>query len=253
MKLKCIGCEVLARVIYLCAAQSPHVVDLELIQYGLHQHPQILRERLQTAINNSVGKGYDAILLAYGLCGKSTNDIYSPLPADGTPGTHLIIPRAHDCITLFLGGRQRYNQQFEQTPGTYWYMQDYLERDDGTGASLAIGANTSVDGEETYQTYVEKYGKDNADYLMEIMGAWQSHYERAAYINLGVGDSTHIKERARQDATRRGWRFEELAGDMLLIRRLIDGDWNEDFLIVEPGNKITMTYNEKILGCVRQA
>jgi hypothetical protein len=249
MKLKCIGCEVLARPIYLCAAQSPHVIDLELIQYGLHQHPKLLRERIQTAIDSSQGHGYDAILLAYGLCGKSTNGIKAPAEKDGQPGVRLVIPRAHDCITLFLGGRERYNQEFINTPGTYWYVQDYIERDDGTGASLSIGANTSTEGEAAYATYVEKYGADNADYLMEIMGAWQSHYQRAAFIDLGVGDGSKVESRAQRDAANRGWNFERLAGDMVLIRRLLFGDWNEDFLVVEPGQAISMTYDEKILGC----
>jgi hypothetical protein len=249
MKFKCIGCEVLARAIYISAAQSPHVIDVELIQYGLHQHPQVLRDRIQDAIQRSVGKGYDAILLAYGLCGKSTFGLEAPASKDGQPGIPLVIPRAHDCITLFLGGRERYNQQFEQTPGTYWYVQDYLERDDGSGAGLAIGANTSTNSEETYAAYVEKYGKDNAEYLMEFMGAWQNHYQRAAYIDLGVGNGHQIEERAKRDASQRGWTFERLEGDLILIRRLIFGDWNSDFLVVEPGKKITMTYDGKILGC----
>ena len=81
---------------------------------------------------------------------------------------------------------------------------------------------------------MEKYGKDNADYLMEIMGAWQSHYERAAYIYLWVGDGSRAEERARKDAARRGWTYERLPGDMVLVRRLLFGEWNEDFLVVEP-------------------
>jgi hypothetical protein len=249
MKLKCISCEVLARPIYLSAAQSPHIIDLELIQYGLHQHPQVLRNRIQTAIDNSRDKGYDAVLLAYGLCGKSTHGIQAPAQSDSQPGLRLVIPRAHDCITLFLGSRERYNHEFMNTPGTYWYVQDYLERYDKSAGSLAIGANTSVDGEKTYIEYVEKYGKDNADYLMEIMGAWQSHYQRAGFIDLGVGESSRTAAQARGDADRRGWTYERLEGDMVLLRRLLFGDWNEDFLIVEPGNKITMTYDENILGC----
>lgn len=43
----------------------------------------------------------------------------------------LVIPRAHDCITLYLGSRQRYLEQFNARPGTYWYSLDYLERYSG--------------------------------------------------------------------------------------------------------------------------
>lgn len=245
MRIKCIGCEVLARPIYLSAAQSPHTIDLELIRYGLHQRPAELRSLLQAAIDAAAAQDYDAIVLAYGLCGKSTAGLKAP----NKPGLKMVLPRAHDCITIFLGSRARYNKEFTETPGTYWYVQDYIERDDGSGASMAIGANTSTEGEEVYAEYVEKYGVDNADYLMEIMGAWQSHYQRAAFIDLGVGDGSAVENKAKADAARRGWEFERISGDMVLIRRLLFGDWNEDFLILEPGQSITMTFDESILGC----
>lgn len=242
MRLKCIGCEVLARPLYLSAAYSRHTVDIEMLRYGLHQHSNDLRSRLQAAIDAAEEKGYDAVLLAYGLCGKSTDG----LRARSIP---LVLPRAHDCITIFLGSRQRYRQEFEQTPGTYWYVQDYIERDDGTGASLSIGANTAGDAEDVYASYVEKYGQDNADYLMEVMGAWQSHYSRAAVIDLGVSDGSSVEQRARADAGRRGWNFEKLRGDLGLVQRLVNGDWDEDFLVVKPGQAIKMTYDEGIIGC----
>jgi hypothetical protein len=245
MRLKVIGCDVLARAVYFYAAQSPHIVDIELFRYGLHQQPVNLRGRLQGAIDATLGKKYDAVLLAYALCGKSTHGLVAG-------DAKLVIPRAHDCITLFLGSRARYLQQFEERPGTYWYVQDYIERDDGSGASLAIGAETGAEAETLYATYVEKYGQDNAEYLMDVMGAWKSHYQRAGLIDLGVGDPAAVEARARADAERRDWSFEKLAGDLGLVRRLLYGEWDDDFLVVPPGQAISMTYDENILGCTAQ-
>jgi hypothetical protein len=242
MRLKVIGCDVLARALYLYAAQSPHTIDIELFRYGLHQHPDDLRARLQQAIEATRGQGYVAVLLAYALCGKSTHGLVAG-------DTQLVMPRAHDCITLFLGSRARYRQQFEQVPGTYWYVQDYLERDDGSGVGLAIGAETGADAEATYASYVEKYGRDNAEYLMEIMGAWQSHYQRAGLIDLGVGDASLAERRAREDAAKRGWTFERLPGDLGLVRRLLYGEWDDDFLVVPPGQTISMTFDDNVLCC----
>jgi hypothetical protein len=48
MRLKCLACEALTRPVYLCAANSPHIVDVELYRIGLHQEPVDLRTRLQT-------------------------------------------------------------------------------------------------------------------------------------------------------------------------------------------------------------
>lgn len=241
MKLLCLGCEALARLVYLNAAYSPHIVDVEIFRLGLHNTPDSLRETLQSRIDAAQGKGYDAILLAYGLCGKSTHGLVSR-------DTRMVIPRAHDCITLFLGSRSRYAEEFTRTPGTYWYALDYLQRNEDAGTSLSLGASDlALSAEKNYQEYVKKYGKDNADYLMSVMGAWQQHYQRAAYIDMGVGDGSEIEERAKKDAERRGWTFERMQGDFILIKRLIFGDWDGDFLTVMPGQRIAQRMDEEIV------
>jgi hypothetical protein len=241
MRYKCIACEVLARPVYLSAAHSPHIIDVTLVRYGLHSTPKKLRETLQGHIDAVESEaGYDAILLAYGLCGKATDGLQArELP--------VVLPRAHDCITLFLGGRERYDAQFAACPGTYWYVQDFIERGDADDIPLSIGAKTAADADALYEEYVQKYGRDNADYLMEAMGAWQAHYERAAYIDMPVGDGQNVANQAQADANRRGWRFEQLAGDLVLIKRLLDGDWDEDFLQLPPGETIRMVGGEDIV------
>jgi hypothetical protein len=244
MRLRCLGCEVLAREIYLCAAHSPHVVDVELFRRGLHDDPPDLRARLQERIEAADGQDYDAVVLAYGLCGQAITG----LTAGQIP---LVIPRAHDCITLFLGSRARYQDQFENYPGTYWYALDYVERSDGSASTLALGSSSETDLKAVYAEYVEKYGQDNADYLMEVMGAWQEHYKRAVFIDMGVGDNSAVETRAQADAARRGWTFERVAGDLVLIRRLLVGDWEDDFLVVQPGRRVKMTYDGGVIGCVR--
>jgi hypothetical protein len=249
MRLFCLSCEVLARPVYLCAARSPHVVDVELFRRGLHNVPADLRARLQARIDALSGPPYDAIVMGYGLCGQAATG----LTARRIP---VVIPRAHDCITLFLGSRERYQYQFDNFPGTYWYAQDYVERDDGSGSALALGSGTDTDLNAVYDEYVRKYGQDNADYLMEVMGAWQQHYKRAAYIEMGVGDGAAVEAKAQAEAARRGWAFDRVAGDLVLIRRLLEGDWRNvperganDFLVVQPGEQVQMTYDEGVIGC----
>lgn len=245
MRLKCLGCDALARIVYLCAVHSPHIVDVELFQLGLHNDSSDLRARLQEQIDATTGQGYDAIVLAYGLCGQAT----AGLIARDIP---LVIPCAHDCITLFLGDRERYKDEFENRPGTYWYTLGYIERKDSAGTTLSLGSGLDTDISSVYDEYVEKYGVDNADYLMEVMGAWQSHYQRAVFIDMRVGDGTPVEAVAQGEATRRGWIFERVTGDLVLIRRLLAGDWETDFLLLEPGQQITMTYDDYVVGCLKQ-
>lgn len=245
MRIKCISCEVLARVAYYCAAHSPHLVDVSLLQLGLHNNPADLRANLQREIDLAAEQNYDAVVLAYGLCGKAT----AGLQAKTIP---LVIPRAHDCITLFLGSRARYQKAFTEQSGTYWYTLDYVERgnsgENGSGV-VALGSGLDSNIETVYDEYVEKYGKDNADYLMEVMGAWQEHYNRAAFIDLGVGDTAQAEEKAQAGATKRGWAFDRVTGDMVLIRKLLNGDWDDDFLTLQPGQKIEMAFDDSVIGC----
>ncbi len=237
MRLFCLSCEVLARPVYLCAARSPHIVDIELFAKGLHNEPADLRARLQARIDTLTGEKYDAIIMGYGLCGQATAGL-------------LVIPRAHDCITLFLGSRERYQYQFDNFSGTYWYAHDYIERSDGSGGALSLGASSTTGLDKTYEEYVAKFGKDNADYLMEVLGGWQNHYKRAAYIDLGVADGSEVEATAQAEAQRRGWVFDRVAGDLVLIRRLLDGDWKDDFLVLQPGEQVKITYDADVIGCV---
>ncbi len=55
--------------------------------------------------------------------------------------TQLVIPRVHDCISLLLGDPRRYQEQFENNPGTYWYSQDFLEPADSEGKFYVHGSN----------------------------------------------------------------------------------------------------------------
>jgi hypothetical protein len=247
LRLRAISCEVLAHPVYMCAARSRHVVDVTLLRRRLHDTPALLRGRLQAEIDaaSEADPPYDAVVLAYGLCGTATAGI----AAAGVP---LVVPRAHDCITLLLGSRDRYEREFAAHPGTYWYAPDYLERSDAdvvgsAGGLIGIGSTSDEADQATYAEYIARFGEDNAAYLMEVTGAWRSHYDRAAFLDTGVGDTSAAEEKVRLEAGRRGWLFERLAGELLLIRRLLDGNWDEDFLVLAPGQRLAMSYDASII------
>jgi hypothetical protein len=244
MRLYAIACDVVARPVYLCAAHSPHVVDIRLFERGLHNDPRDLRSRLQEAIDQAPAVA-EAIVLGYGLCGGATAGI----EARDRP---VILPRAHDCITLFLGARERYQAEMEK-PATYWYVADQLERNDGYQAGvggLAVGSDTDAQVEQVRADYVAKYGEDNADYLMEVLGGWRAHYGRAAFISMGVADEADSVASAHDEAIRRGWAFERMEGSLVLLRRLLYGDWNEDMLILQPGERLAMSYDDGVVKAV---
>ena len=241
MRLFAIACDVVARPVYLCAARSPHVVDIRLFERGLHNEPKNLRDRLQEAIDEAPANA-EAVVLGYGLCGGATAGII----ARDKP---VVLPRAHDCITLFLGARERYADEHGKV-ATYWYVADQLERNDGYRASvggLAIGSDTDAQIEATRAEYIEKYGEDTAEYLMEVLGGWRTHYGRAAFVSMGVADESAAENEARDEAERRGWAFERIEGSMVLLRRLIDGDWDDDMLVLQPGEQLAMSWDDGVV------
>ena len=239
LRLRAITCDILSRPVYLCAATTRNVVDVHHLSAALHVDPLTLRERLQEQID-ATPAGYDAIVLAYGLCGGAT----AGLVAREIP---VVLARAHDCITIFLGGRERYQREFDEVPGTYWYVADQMDRGNALKGWLLGDAARANDAQAAYQDHVARFGVRNAEYLMETLGAWRTRYERGAFLDV-PGSSPETSARARQEAERRGWRFERVDTDMQLVRRLIDGDWDEEFLVLRPGERLTMSFDDEIVG-----
>ncbi|MCX6056461.1 MAG: DUF1638 domain-containing protein [Chloroflexi bacterium] len=242
----CIACEIFARPIYLSAATSPHVIDVDLIPRGLHDQPEELKTTLQQRIDLAEGKGYEAILLGYGLCGNGTAGLQ-------TRSVKVVIPRVHDCIGLLLGSRKRYREQFEKNPGTYWYSQDFVERSDPDNKFAFMGPISNQELARQYDAFVVKFGRENADYLMEVMGTWKSHYQRAIWIDSGINDDENLTKNIETDAGKRGWSFEKLAGDLILFRKMLNGDWvsfeDPDLVVVPINHALEPTYDERIFRC----
>ncbi|HSO30591.1 MAG TPA: DUF1638 domain-containing protein [Candidatus Sulfomarinibacteraceae bacterium] len=239
MRLLAITCDILSRPVYFYASRSPHAVNVVHLGAALHTEPMSLRERIQEQID-AADPRLDGVVLAYGLCGGAT----AGLVARGVP---IVLPRAHDCVTIFLGGRDRYQAEHEATPGTYWYVQDQMDRGNDLKGWLLGDAARSEDAVATRAEYVQRYGADNADFLMEALGEWSSRYERGAFLDTGLGSADEAAERARAEAEGRGWRFERKLADLQIVRRLLFGEWNEDFQVLQPGERLAMSFDDDVV------
>ena len=242
MKFKCISCDALARQTYLCAAHSPHLIDVELVSMGQHIKPKELNRTLQEKIDNVTDRTYDAILLCYGLCGQAT----AGLTARAVP---IVMPRAHDCITLCLGSKEEYKAQQKKCPGTIWYTKDYMERLDNAVEFSGMGASSDeLYDKEAYDAMVSRMGKERADRIIASMGDMTKNYERVVFIEQDTGESEKEESFVRKEAETKGWRFEKMKGDIKLIRDLLSGEWSEDdFLRIEPGQTIAIGFGDKIV------
>jgi hypothetical protein len=240
-KYRFIGCEIIYREACLLAARSRHMVDVSFLRKGLHDlETAEMLARLQRAVDEvDPADGYEAILLGYARC----NDGLVGLRAGHVP---LVIPRAHDCITFFFGGRANYHAYFDERPGTYFRTTGWSERDGGAGDDPR-GVMNQLGLGRPYQDMVARYGKENADYIMEQMGGWQANYDTLCYVEMGVCDERPHVEGARDEAQRKGWAFERREGDWSLLERLFEGPWDEDFVIVRPGHRLVARNDGRVL------
>jgi len=234
-----IACDILFREVCRLAADAPNIIDLEFVRKGLHDIPtEQMQADLQGRIDAVDPNVYDAVLLGYARC----NDGTVGLRARDIP---LVLPRAHDCITLFLGSRQRYRQYHDAHPGTYFRTSGWIERNfaDGDGSIMdGLGLNRSFD------EYVAKYGRENAEYITQFLDSWKRNYDRLAFIDTGVAGELDYSERTRREAGERGWTFDCVGGDLGLLARLMAGQWEgPDFVVVPPGWRITARNDELVL------
>jgi len=214
------------REAYFCAARSKNVVDIVLMEQGLHDEPEKLRSEVQKALDNTCdiqGRPYDASLLGYGLCSNGIVGLSAKIP--------IVAPRGHDCITLLLGSKDKYQEYFDSHRGVYWYSAGWIES----------GKQPSKERyEKMLKEYKEKYGDDNAQYLMEVEQKWIKEYDWATYIDWGFVDSDEYKNYTKRCAEFLRWNYDELKGSPVLMQKLVDGHWHDsEFLVVKPGQKIS--------------
>jgi hypothetical protein len=248
MFLKVIACEIAVRELQHTAARAKNLIDLEFLTQGYHDIPAEGRDEIQKRIDAVPAGKYDAIVLGYALCSKI---LIGLRPAH----TQLVIPRAHDCITFFLGSKECYQKCFSERPGTYYYTSGWLEcatRRGNKGSmwgGASLPANSALNLDSTYQQWVQKYGEDQAKYLLEEMSRWTEAYSHGSLIDFDFLKDLDLARRVQEICADKGWTYDQLPGDLSLFQKMLNGPWpDSDFLIVQPGQKVIATFDEKIIA-----
>jgi hypothetical protein len=245
LRLKLIACEILYRELCEVVARSVNHVDVEFLPKGLHDMGQAgMSARLAEVLAGVDETKYEAVLFGYALC---SNGLVG-LTARNIP---LVIPRAHDCITLFLGDKERYLDYFQSHPGVYFKTSGWIERGEGLEQYREDSIAHKSGMIQSYDELVAKYGEDNAKFLYDQLCNMTRNYSGLTFIEMGVEPDDRFERQARQQAAERGWKFEKLSGDMTLVRQLVDGPWDDErFLVVPPGGRVAASFDEKIIKVV---
>ena len=242
MRLKFLACEIFYREICDAVARSVNQVDVEFLPKGLHDVGQAgMSSRLAEVLGGVDESSFEAILFGYGLC---SNGLVG-LAARSIP---VVVPRAHDCITLFLGSKERYLDYFQSHPGVYFKTSGWIERGGSTHQANPQSIAEQCGMALSYEELAVKYGEDNAKFLYEELCNMTRNYSGLTYIAMGVGPDDRFEQQTRQEAARLGWRYERLEGHLGLIRQLVDGPWDSDkFLVVPPGSRVASSFDERII------
>ncbi len=242
MRFKVIACKALQREISLLAAGTDAMLDITYMRQGLHDTPDLLRAALQKEIDAVDGDNdmhtnearlsrcFDAILLGYGLCSNGVCGVTSQKHK-------LIVPRSDDCIGLFLGSYQKYREYFDQHPGTYWYNASWIEN-----AYTPSEQNRKL----MLAEYTEKYGEDNAEYLVDAQSTTKN-YNNAAYIAWDGLNFPQYEQYTREAADYFGWQFNKVKGDSGWLSDMLSGRFDERFAVAQPGESFTQDYSGGVI------
>lgn len=212
--------------------EEARIVREVSLEMGLHDHPDTLRARLQeeVLVMDAVD-GIGAVVLAYALCGMGTAGLRA--------GRHpLVIPRAHDCIAVLMGGKECHARQFAMHPDSYYFSSGWMRAGRTPGPERL---------ESLRVEYAKSFDPDDVEFLLESERAvWASH-GRAVFVDQGTPGADGFAEAAQSAARWLGWQYEKIPGDPAMLRDLLAGRWDDGrFQIVPPGGVLRHSSGEGI-------
>jgi hypothetical protein len=241
MRIKLLACEVFHREVSCFAGRAKNIIDIEFLEKGLHDKSDSLRVKLQEKIDAAQAP-YEAIVLAYGLCGNSAEGV----TAKGLP---LVIPRVHDCSGFLLGSNARFMEYFKDNFSQPFTSAGYMER----GESMyREGETIKLYGtKRTYEEFVKMYGEENAKFIIEAL-APKKHNESIVYIETEVTKHLGYAEKTKEYAKKEKLKYVEYQADLKLLYDLLEGNWSDTsrFLIVPPGKSIKASYDDYVIKTI---
>jgi len=216
-----VACRVFEAEISKHGGDSAQIAVTRFLEVGLHDHPGHLRAALQLEIDALDSRDdIDAIVLAYGLCGRGTSGLKA--------GRHrLVIARGHDCITVFMGSKEKFACQQAASPDSYYYTPGWMQANRTPGPARL---------ESLREEFAKKFEPDEVEFLVETERANWAQHGKAVYLDLGTENADVKADEAAAAAKSLGWKFERIPGDPTLLQDLLAGRWDDErFQIVEPG------------------
>ena len=238
-RIHVVACGVLAIDIKRIGRELGFELSTTFLEGGLHSKPKLLKQKLQEAIDSvSAQDGCERIVIGYGLCGNGAVG----LAARNVP---LVIPRVHDCISLFLGSDKAYKREFAKYPGTYYISAGWYQEKVQPQSQKQCGGSFIADKTVTHGELVKDYGEENAAAIKDFVNSWQKNYQRAAFINTSAPGMAKYEAYAKEMATAYGWKYEYIEGNCQLLRDALQTTTTTDDILIVPPGHVTI-YDAKL-------
>ena len=207
-KVKLLSCKTMMEEV---ETKRPQEIPVEYVEYALHRTPEKLREELQKCID--VEDEAEILIFIYGHCSRGLEGLRA---RDKT----LVIPRVDECISLLLGSREKYEQEFREEPGTYYLSKGWIDQ--------------KGDPLQEHHEYTKKYGEENARWITREM---YKNYKRIAFIDTNLPGIEEYEEYAKKVARFLNLDFARIQGTNDFFEKLIGKDWDKNCIVVFPGEE----------------
>ncbi len=237
MKNLAIVCDVMKDEFTRYKNEAGNNIECIFLEQHLHNTPDLMNKKLQEIID-SIDGDYDRILLGYGLCSNGVVNLKSEKH-------EIIIPKVDDCISLFLGSRKKYLEEFSKDPATYYLCRGWIEYGGDPYRGYLLWTDQKDKIPESWlqnrKAYGQKYDREMADFLfVEIM----KNYNQVTLIDNNDLEEIHRKY-ARDmvdfmsNMLKKEINLKIIKGSLKFISRLAQCKYDdENFLKINPGEKI---------------
>ena len=199
---------------YVNVAQKKMKTNYPVIEIdrNYHDRPKVLRTLLEEALAK-LPEDVDTILVAMGACGNC----WEGMVID----KKVVIPRMDDCVTILLHKNDEWHPNLKK-PGHFYQ----IDEDNDHFLLTTI-----------YKKAVEKYGERRAKRICNIM--FES-YTNVDVVDTGVFDS-HTEDfviKMQREADFIHVPLGYVEGSNIVIEKLVSGNWDDQFVVVEAGTII---------------
>ena len=213
-----IACSMLEDEVKEAMRQTGRTLPVLWIDSGLHEFPERLRKELSSRIDSATE--VCTIMLTFALCGNALAGI-------GSTNAKLVLPKFDDCIHFLTSSK--YQSRGEVDCRTLYYTAGWLKSERFMGSE--------------YGRCLQRYGEKKTRYIYNTM---LKNYQSIQLLDTGSFDMQICRPVVNETAAKLNLAYTEGKGTLRILKKLFQGEWDDEFLIVQPGEQFSM---EQFISC----